>query len=214
MILNTECIFAPNLSSPGCSQVGSLFTNEEQKRVGSWQNIHFCHTCWPCSWCHRHRTPDTKWQRTELCLRNFNTWTLLFFSTIKTVNQLKNCWERHFYSIPKDRAQDAPLLQVPFKQNVVSKVFAFKEFSTVCFWCHFPHLHKCLPQKSSTVCFWCHFLCLHFKLHNTNSVAKWSTTITVSGCKHALIPLSLPAFQTTQHKLCGKMVYNDNCLGL
>ena len=39
---------ALNLSSAGRSHVGLLFTNEEQKKSGSWRSsIHFCHICQP-----------------------------------------------------------------------------------------------------------------------------------------------------------------------
>ena len=48
----------------GCSlsHVGLLLASEEWKRVGSWGGICFYHTCWPCSWHHRHRLLDRKWQ--------------------------------------------------------------------------------------------------------------------------------------------------------
>ena len=39
---------------PGRSHVGSLFTNKELKRVGSWRHWYFCYTCRPCLWCHWH----------------------------------------------------------------------------------------------------------------------------------------------------------------
>ena len=40
------------LSSSGNND-GSLFTNEEQKKIGTRCNVHFCHICRPCS---RHQT--------------------------------------------------------------------------------------------------------------------------------------------------------------
>ena len=35
-----SCFFNANLSSPGHSHAGSLFTNEKHKKVGSWRNRH------------------------------------------------------------------------------------------------------------------------------------------------------------------------------
>lgn len=53
----------------GCSlsHVGLLLASKEWKKVGSWGGICFYHTCWPCSWHHRHRLLDRKWQ----CFCNF-----------------------------------------------------------------------------------------------------------------------------------------------
>ena len=72
--------FPANLSSSGCSRFGSLFTNEEQKNVGSWRNINFRHTCRHCSWRHRHGQPDTSGQLSRPCLRDIE----------KTITRLKN----------------------------------------------------------------------------------------------------------------------------
>ena len=48
-----------NLSSAGRSHIGSLF--KVRKRLAhDVVFIHFCQTCQPCSWRHRHRLPDTK----------------------------------------------------------------------------------------------------------------------------------------------------------
>ena len=44
--------FASNFNFSGCSHVCTLFTIKEQKKIGLWQKVLFCHTCWPCSWCH------------------------------------------------------------------------------------------------------------------------------------------------------------------
>ena len=43
-------IFASNWNSSGHPH--SLFTNEEQKKVGSWHTTNLCHTWWPCSCMH------------------------------------------------------------------------------------------------------------------------------------------------------------------
>ena len=48
---------ALNLSSSDCSRVGSLFANEEWKKVGSWRKVHCLRatqSCRPCSWRRRH----------------------------------------------------------------------------------------------------------------------------------------------------------------
>ena len=45
-----------NLTSQGAVNVGSLFTNEEQEKVGLWCFLlHFHHTCQSCLGCRRHR---------------------------------------------------------------------------------------------------------------------------------------------------------------
>ena len=64
-------VFASNLSSTGCSCVCSLFASEEQRYSGPWRNLHVCHVCQPCSWCHGHRRSATKWQHPRLCSRDF-----------------------------------------------------------------------------------------------------------------------------------------------
>ena len=33
---------------------------KSRKRLA--HDIHFCHTCWPCSWHHQYRLPNTEWQ--------------------------------------------------------------------------------------------------------------------------------------------------------
>ena len=45
-------VAAFNICLSGWSHIGSLSTNEERQRVGSWCNILFCHMCWSRSWCH------------------------------------------------------------------------------------------------------------------------------------------------------------------
>ena len=44
--------FASDLSSSGLCHVALLFTNEEQRKTGSWCIWCFCHKCCPCSWHH------------------------------------------------------------------------------------------------------------------------------------------------------------------
>lgn len=39
--------------STGCSHAGWFFANEEQIKVGSWHNLHSCHTCHMHLWCYR-----------------------------------------------------------------------------------------------------------------------------------------------------------------
>ena len=40
----------------------------------AWFSALFCHTCWPCSWRHRHRLLGTKQQRSWACFRDFLMW--------------------------------------------------------------------------------------------------------------------------------------------
>ena len=51
-IYTREALFPLNLRSSGRGRVGSLFTNEEQNKVGSWRIWYFCHTCQPRLWRH------------------------------------------------------------------------------------------------------------------------------------------------------------------
>ena len=69
---------ALNLSSPGGSHVGSLSTKAAQKKVGSWCNIFFCHTCQPCSWsCKPKRPKECQTQNGSTCGQAFATFKLL-----------------------------------------------------------------------------------------------------------------------------------------
>jgi len=63
--------FALNLSTSGSSHLGSLFTNEERKKIGSWQIWYFCPTCQPCLWHHRCLL-GTKWQHSQSCFYDFH----------------------------------------------------------------------------------------------------------------------------------------------
>ena len=60
IFMQQKYFLASNLSFWACSRrpAGSLFINEEQKRVGSWCHVHSCDTCWPWPWHCRHRPPD------------------------------------------------------------------------------------------------------------------------------------------------------------
>ena len=66
------CLFLLWIWTPKVgSHFGLLFTNEEQKKVGSWHNKHSCHACRPYSW--HHRLPVTKWQHACSCFHEFQT---------------------------------------------------------------------------------------------------------------------------------------------
>ena len=72
------------------------FALYQWRPVGSWCHIHLCHTCWPCSWHHRHRPPDTQWH---------HSWPLfVWLSNLKKltnqiINEVKNCFKCICYSI-------------------------------------------------------------------------------------------------------------------
>ena len=55
-------IFVLHLSSLRCRHLCSLFTSEEQRKLRSWCNAHFCPTWWQSSWCYTPRLPETNWQ--------------------------------------------------------------------------------------------------------------------------------------------------------
>ena len=50
--IQKKYFFASDLSSSGLCHVALLFTNEEQRKTGSWCIWCFCHKCCPCSWHH------------------------------------------------------------------------------------------------------------------------------------------------------------------
>ena len=70
-----------NMSSTVCSHGGSLFTNEEQKKVGSWRIWHFCHTFRPLSWRHWYRFLGTKWRHVRSCSLDFRMPFFFFLQT-------------------------------------------------------------------------------------------------------------------------------------
>ena len=63
-----EVLFCLNFSSSVAQQCCSLFTNGEQKRVGSWHIWYFSHTC---LWQHGNRLLCTKWLHPCSCFYNF-----------------------------------------------------------------------------------------------------------------------------------------------
>ena len=75
----TNKFLAYNFSSSGRSHVGSLFTNEEQKKAASWRIWYFCHTCRPSLGLHWYRLLGTKLQYSQLCF-----WLLLNTDFIQT----------------------------------------------------------------------------------------------------------------------------------
>ena len=108
----------------GVQHAGSVFTNKEQKKAGSWSVCRFCSTCWPCSWHHWHRLLGTKWQHSWSHVHNSHTF-FLSFSTNKTRNLVKTTLSSSFfffffflfcyYSIPINMAWIASSSQFPFK---------------------------------------------------------------------------------------------------
>ena len=97
---------------PRCSHTGLPFISEEQKKVGTWHNWYFCHTCQPCSWCpHNAKTQDGSSQN---CV--FITQMLIFNEP--DCNRLKNCSDSvcvSVFIISFNRIHDASLLGVPLK---------------------------------------------------------------------------------------------------
>lgn len=59
-ICNRSTFYVLTINSSVWGHVGSPFSSEEQRKAGSWCNVHFCQTCWPWSCCHMHRKLDTK----------------------------------------------------------------------------------------------------------------------------------------------------------
>ena len=113
-----ELLFALNLSS-GHSWVASFFSNKEQKRDGSWWNVHGC-----MQWVYG----ITALSRMALLTPRF-LWlsVVLLFSFDKLDHN--NDWKTAFFflsffplfslSIPINRACDDSLLRVPFKSVAV-----------------------------------------------------------------------------------------------
>ena len=78
---------------------GLLFTSDGQKQAGSWCTRHtlMSHTCWACSWRHRHKLPETN-------AHDFATFKHWFSDHQLTEN-----------SAPIKRACDASPARVSFK---------------------------------------------------------------------------------------------------
>ena len=69
IICNGSLLFFPFQS---INLLRALFASEEQKTVGSWCNRHVCHTCWVCSWRHRHTLPNIQLQCSGPCFPDFD----------------------------------------------------------------------------------------------------------------------------------------------
>ena len=68
--MQLQCFFALTLNASWHSHVGSLFTKEQLKKVGSWCNVHFCHTSPSAMSMSKF---GSKWQHLQPCFPNFPT---------------------------------------------------------------------------------------------------------------------------------------------
>ena len=104
VFMQHKYFFASNLSSSGCSQVCLLFTS--RKLSVQWHNVHFCPTCYPWSWWHKHRLTDTKWKCSRLCFCNVHFLTNGLKTAMTIVYPI---WIPTYYMMASDASLPAPL---------------------------------------------------------------------------------------------------------
>ena len=66
LFIHNKYFLASNMSSSGHCTAGSLFTSEEQRKVGSWCNWYCCHTRQLALWYHWCRLLCTTWQHSRV----------------------------------------------------------------------------------------------------------------------------------------------------
>ena len=62
--------------------------NKQTNKQGSWRNVSLFHILRLVSWLHRHRLPDTKWQRSWLYFQEFQTSNFKILDRKRTGNML------------------------------------------------------------------------------------------------------------------------------
>ena len=120
-IYPTDILLASNpMSLLACSS-----QIEKEDKTGSWC-MHAFATCLPCWWLHRHRPPDTKWQRSP-CFRNFHMLILnkADHKLTEKLLQVFACFLFYIY-IPN------PLISINKTHDTSSFLLILKQKSTNC----------------------------------------------------------------------------------
>ena len=120
--------FALNPSFSWCSLLGSLFTTEEQKRVGSWCDVRLSHTWQPCS------CQTARQKMAALCGHYFMTFKPLAASRLTTAD--KPCLSHKLFIVVNFRWKCGERKR---KKKVINcwGIIVLVSITNICFFEHF-----------------------------------------------------------------------------